>query len=43
MDLTINVDAFKLMGSMLEEEEEEGCKVQSILEYLECLGVHQPR
>lgn len=41
MDLPINMDAFKLMGSMLEEEE--GRKVQSILEYLERLGVHQPR
>lgn len=40
MELPVNVDAFRLMGSMLAEE---GGKVQSVLEYLECLGAHQPR
>lgn len=40
MALPIRVDAFRLEGSVLEEE---GAKVQSVLEYLECPAVHQPR
>lgn len=40
MELPISVDAFRLKGSVLEEE---GGKMQSVQGYLECPGVHQPR